>query len=105
MLQDALDVAPDHPDPDAFIRAVMDWHFSPTTGSPYWLARAKSLGFDPRADIKSFEDLTLFPNVINELRDVRAADLIPRAPRCDRRLDQPRGRAGLREHDRGVRPG
>jgi phenylacetate-coenzyme A ligase PaaK-like adenylate-forming protein len=66
-----------HPDPDEFIRAAMDWHFSPTTGSPYWLERAKSLEFDPRADVKSFEDLTLFPNVTNELRDVRAHDLIP----------------------------
>jgi phenylacetate-coenzyme A ligase PaaK-like adenylate-forming protein len=78
MLQDAMDVAPAHPDPDEFIRATMDWHFSPTTGSPYWLNRAKSLEFDPRADVKSFEDLTLFPNVANELRDVRAQDLIPR---------------------------
>jgi phenylacetate-coenzyme A ligase PaaK-like adenylate-forming protein len=77
MLQDALDVAPLHPDPDEFIRAAMDWHFSPTTGSRFWLERAKSLEFDPRADVKSFEDLTLFPNVANELRDVRARDLIP----------------------------
>jgi phenylacetate-coenzyme A ligase PaaK-like adenylate-forming protein len=36
------------------------------------------LAFDPRADVRSFEDLTLFPNVTNELRDVRARDLIPR---------------------------
>jgi phenylacetate-coenzyme A ligase PaaK-like adenylate-forming protein len=77
MLQDALDVAPVHPDPDEFIRAAMDWHFSPATGSPYWLERARSLEFDPRADVKSFEDLTLFPNVTNELRDVRVRDLIP----------------------------
>jgi phenylacetate-coenzyme A ligase PaaK-like adenylate-forming protein len=77
MLQDALDVAPVHPDPDEFIRAAMDWHFSPATGSPYWLERARSLEFDPRADVRSFEDLTLFPNVTNELRDVRVRDLIP----------------------------
>jgi phenylacetate-coenzyme A ligase PaaK-like adenylate-forming protein len=80
MLKDAqqvLDVALVHPDPDEFIRAAMDWHFSPTTGSPYWLERANSLEFDPRADVKSFDDLTLFPNVANELRDVRAQDLIP----------------------------
>jgi phenylacetate-coenzyme A ligase PaaK-like adenylate-forming protein len=77
MLQDALDVAPDRPDPDEFIQAVMEWHFGPTTGSPYWLERAKTLEFDPRADVKSFDDLTLFPNVANELRDVRAQDLIP----------------------------
>jgi phenylacetate-coenzyme A ligase PaaK-like adenylate-forming protein len=81
MLQHAkplLDVAFDvRPDPDEFIQAAMDWHFSPTTGSPFWLERAKSLEFDPRADVKSFEDLTFFPNVTNELRDVRAQDLIP----------------------------
>jgi acyl-coenzyme A synthetase/AMP-(fatty) acid ligase len=78
MLQDAhhvLDVV--HPDPDAFIRSAIDWHFSPETGSRFWLERAKSLKFDPRADVKSFEDLSLFPNVTNELRDVRAQDLIP----------------------------
>jgi phenylacetate-coenzyme A ligase PaaK-like adenylate-forming protein len=73
-----LDVAFDvHPDPDEFIRAAMEWHFSPATGSPFWLERAESLEFDPRSEVKSFEDLTLFPNVTNDLRDVRAEDLIP----------------------------
>jgi phenylacetate-coenzyme A ligase PaaK-like adenylate-forming protein len=66
------------PDPEEFIRAAMDWHFSAETGSPYWLARAKSLDFDPRTDVKSFDDLRLFPNLTDELRDVRAEDLIPR---------------------------
>jgi phenylacetate-coenzyme A ligase PaaK-like adenylate-forming protein len=71
--------APDaQSDPDAFFRAAMEWHFNPETGSPFWLARAESLDFDPRADVKRFEDLTLFPNVTNELREVRARDLIPR---------------------------
>jgi phenylacetate-coenzyme A ligase PaaK-like adenylate-forming protein len=74
-----LDVGVDvHPDPDEFVRAAMDWHFSPATGSRYWLARAESLDFDPRTDVRNFDDLTLFPNVANELRDVRAEDLIPR---------------------------
>src|SRR3981081_1729995 len=74
-----LDVAFDvRPDPDEFIRAAMDWHFNPATGSPYWLERAKSLEFDPRARGKSFADLARFPTVTNELRDVRAQDLIPR---------------------------
>jgi phenylacetate-coenzyme A ligase PaaK-like adenylate-forming protein len=66
------------PDPAEFIQAAMQWHFDPATGSPYWLARARSLGFDPRTDVKNVEDLALFPNVVNELRDVRAEDLIPR---------------------------
>jgi hypothetical protein len=39
-----------------FVRAAMDWHFNPETGSAYWLNRAKTLAFDPRADVKSVED-------------------------------------------------
>jgi hypothetical protein len=66
------------PDPQALIQAAMQWHFSPQTGSPYWLQRAKTLNFDPRRDVRTFADLALFPNVVNELRDVPAADLIPR---------------------------
>jgi phenylacetate-coenzyme A ligase PaaK-like adenylate-forming protein len=65
------------PDPGEFIRAAMAWHFSPETGSPFWLRRAKTLGFDPRLDVTSFDDLTLFPNVTDELREVPVADLIP----------------------------
>jgi phenylacetate-coenzyme A ligase PaaK-like adenylate-forming protein len=67
-----------HPEADTFIRAAMEWHFGPQTGSPFWLERAKSLDFDPRTSVRTFEDLTLFPNVTNELRDVRAEDLIPK---------------------------
>lgn len=65
-------------DPQEFIRAAMEWHFNPDTGSAYWLKRAKSLNFDPRKDIKSVGDLALFPNIVDELRDVRVEDLIPR---------------------------
>ena len=74
-----LSLAPGtRPDPDEFIKAAMEWHFGPETGSPYWLERAKSLDFDPRADITSPADLVRFPNVAAELRTVRAEDLIPR---------------------------
>jgi phenylacetate-coenzyme A ligase PaaK-like adenylate-forming protein len=65
-------------DPQEFLHAAMEWHFHPETGSPFWLKRAKSLPFDPRKDVKSFDDLALFPNIVDELRDVRAEDLIPR---------------------------
>jgi phenylacetate-coenzyme A ligase PaaK-like adenylate-forming protein len=68
----------DSPDPGEFIRAAMRWHFDPRTGSPFWLARAKTLDFDPLTDVKTVDDLTLFPNVCDELRDVRAEDLVPR---------------------------
>jgi hypothetical protein len=40
-------------DPQAYLRAAVQWHFSSATGSPYWLRRAKSLGFDPLTDVKS----------------------------------------------------
>jgi phenylacetate-coenzyme A ligase PaaK-like adenylate-forming protein len=64
-------------DPEAYLRAAVRWHFSPDTGSRYWLQRAKSLEFDPLTDIKTFEDLALFPNIVDELRDVAVRNLIP----------------------------
>ena len=72
-------------DPQAYLRAAVQWHFSSATGSPYWLGRAKSLGFDPLTDVKSFDDLALFPNVVDELREVPIGDPItagygPRPP-------------------------
>ncbi|MFD3514753.1 AMP-binding protein [Streptomyces sp. NPDC058657] len=76
---DVLDLEPGaRCDPDAFVRAAMDWHFDPATGSPFWLERAKRLDFDPRSDVRTHDDLTLFPNVAAELRDARAEDLVPR---------------------------
>jgi hypothetical protein len=56
----------------------MQWHFDPATGSRYWLSRAERLGFDPRSDVKGVEDLVLFPDMTDELRNVRVADLVPR---------------------------
>lgn len=66
------------PDPDAFVQAAMAWHFDPDTGSPFWLKRAETLGFDPRRDVRTLDDLALFPNVAGELRQVPAAGLVPR---------------------------
>lgn len=66
------------PDPQELIEAAMRWHFSPQTGAPYWLERAKTFDFDPRKDVHTFADLRLFPNVVNEMRDVRVEELIPR---------------------------
>jgi phenylacetate-coenzyme A ligase PaaK-like adenylate-forming protein len=67
-----------HPDPDEFIQAAMQWHFSPDTGSRFWLDRAASLEFDPRTEVRGFDDLALFPNLTDALREVSADDLIPR---------------------------
>ncbi|MFE2065246.1 hypothetical protein ACFXDH_23105 [Streptomyces sp. NPDC059467] len=56
----------------------MQWHFGPETGSPFWLERARTLPFGPRTDVKTHDDLMLFPNVAAQVRDVPAQDLIPR---------------------------
>lgn len=76
--QHILDSGPDaQVDPDELVRAAMRWHFSPETGTPFWLRRAATLGFDPVADVRAWTDLRRFPNVTDELRDVAVADLIP----------------------------
>lgn len=65
-------------DLDAHVRKIIDWHFASATGSPYWLRRAATLGFDPRTEIRGFADLWRFPAVADEWREVAATDLIPR---------------------------
>jgi hypothetical protein len=44
-------------DPQASLRATVQWHFGLDTGSRYWLDRAKTLEFHPLIDVKIFEDL------------------------------------------------
>jgi hypothetical protein len=66
------------PDPEAYLRAAMAWHFGEDTGSPFWLHAATGLDFDPVADVRTFDDLRLFPNLVDELRGVPVEDLIPR---------------------------
>lgn len=65
-------------DPEAYLRAAIAWHFGEDTGSPFWLRTAQTLDFQPLMDIKSFDDLRLFPNLVNELRHAPVEDLIPR---------------------------
>ncbi|MFK0246882.1 phenazine antibiotic biosynthesis protein [Amycolatopsis azurea] len=78
----ALDLPWDSPPgaPD-LVQEAVQWHFSPETGSEFWLERAKTLDFDPRADVRTVEDLALFPNVVDELREVRLESLVPRGYR------------------------
>jgi phenylacetate-coenzyme A ligase PaaK-like adenylate-forming protein len=45
---------------DAHTREIVNWHFSPETGTSFWLDKARSLGFDPRKEVKSFDDLKKF---------------------------------------------
>jgi phenylacetate-coenzyme A ligase PaaK-like adenylate-forming protein len=46
---------------DAHVRDIVQWHFDPATGCPFWLDFAARLGWDPRREIRSFDDLKRFP--------------------------------------------
>jgi len=46
---------------DAQVREIVQWHFDPATGCPFWLDYAKNLEFDPLKDVQSAEDLCKFP--------------------------------------------
>ena len=39
---------------------MMQWHFSPETGCPFWLDFAKNLDWDPRTEIRNYQDLDRF---------------------------------------------
>jgi phenylacetate-coenzyme A ligase PaaK-like adenylate-forming protein len=45
---------------DAWVRELMQWHFDPATGCPFWLDYAKERGFDPRKEIRGYDDLAKF---------------------------------------------
>lgn len=51
---------------DAHVREIVEWHFSPETGSPFWVDAAAGknpalkLSFDPRKEVKCFDDLKKF---------------------------------------------
>jgi hypothetical protein len=70
---------------DAQVREVVQWHFSPDTGTPFWLDRAKSFKFDPLKDVQGFDDLKLF--------GVFEDDWLRGAPGLDIRRWVPRGYA------------
>ncbi|MFX4423961.1 hypothetical protein ABTA75_18985, partial [Acinetobacter baumannii] len=57
---------------------VMQWHFSPNTGSSFWLEMRSQLSFNPVKDIHSFADLSLFPDISSLLREIAIEDLQPK---------------------------
>lgn len=64
---------------DAEVRAVVAWHLSPETGTPFWQALAARHHIGP-ADIRGFDDLARFPRFdVDWLKTVPHADLVPRA--------------------------
>jgi hypothetical protein len=64
---------------DGWVREVIAWHFDPETGCPFWLEKAKSLGWDPRKEVRGFADLGRFAAFEDEwLRGGPVARWVPR---------------------------
>ena len=45
---------------DAHVREIVQWHFNPDTGTPFWLDFASKLDWDPRKEVRTYEDLDRF---------------------------------------------
>jgi hypothetical protein len=45
---------------DAWVREIIEWHFNPETGCPFWLDHAQTLSWNPRREIKTYDDLARF---------------------------------------------
>jgi hypothetical protein len=45
---------------DAWVRELMQWHFDPATGCPFWIDFASRLDWDPRREITGYDDLARF---------------------------------------------
>ena len=65
---------------DAHTREMVRWHFSPETGSPFWLEWAQKAGWNPALEIKCFADMQKFPHFQDEwLRDLQPGVWVPKA--------------------------
>ena len=59
---------------------MVAWHFSPETGTPFWLDWAAKSGMDPVAEVKGFDDLAQFPRFEDDwLRYQPPERWVPRA--------------------------
>jgi hypothetical protein len=64
---------------DAHVRETVAWHFDPATGCPFWLEFAAKLDWDPRREIRIYEDLRRFPPFEDEwLRGGPLAKWVPK---------------------------
>jgi len=64
---------------EARLARVLDEHFDPRWGSPWWLECAAELGFDPRREIRGVADLARLPSVPREtLASLPVEHFVPR---------------------------
>ncbi len=65
---------------DAWVREIVQWHFNPETGTPFWLDHAARLDWDPRREIRGYDDLDRFGSFQDEwLRGGPVRRWVPRA--------------------------
>src|ERR1035438_8399840 len=65
---------------DAHVREIVAWHFDPATGCPFWLDYASKLDWDPRKEIRTYDDLDRFDNFNDEwLRGGPVRRWVPKA--------------------------
>lgn len=63
---------------DDWVCHIIDIHFHPTHGSPFWRERSQELKIDPHKDIRRYEDLALLGFFeINELRKTDVRQFMP----------------------------
>jgi len=65
---------------DSHAVEMVNWHFSPETGSPFWLEWAEKQDWNPLEEISCFADVvTKFPNFQDEwLRDLQPEVWVPK---------------------------
>lgn len=64
---------------ETHLREIIQWHFSPETGCPFWLDWAAK-NFDPRKEVRTVDDLLKFPHFQDEfLRDLQPESWVPAA--------------------------
>ena len=64
---------------DEHVREIVRWHFSPETGTPYWLEWARREGWDPAREVRAFDDLARFPHFDGELlRNLPHEEWVPK---------------------------
>jgi phenylacetate-coenzyme A ligase PaaK-like adenylate-forming protein len=65
---------------DAHTYEIVQWHFHPATGCPFWLEYASKLKFQPLKEIRTFDDLQKFESFKDEwLRGGPVRRWVPKA--------------------------
>jgi phenylacetate-coenzyme A ligase PaaK-like adenylate-forming protein len=64
---------------DSRVQEIIGWHFSEETGSPFWLGWMREAGWDPKEEIRVYEDIVKFPHFEDDLlRDLPNEQFVPK---------------------------